>query len=76
MIILQVTISTTSTVALTLQKFHFLSQNAFEKNRTSISNAPQYFRFCLVIRYKYCFDTITHFSTISYPSIQSDPLVL
>ena len=47
----------------------------FGKNRKPISNAPQYYFFCLVIWYQYHFDTITHFSTISYPSIQRHPFL-
>ena len=34
------------------------------------------FLLCLVIRHQYFFDTITDFSTISYPSTQRRPLVL
>ena len=54
----------------------FFSYKIFlEKNRASISDAPQYPFFCLVIRHQYHFDTVTNFSTISYPSIQRRPLV-
>ena len=46
-----------------------------EKIVTSISNAPQYSFFFLVIQYQYHFDTITYFSAISYSYIQGHPLV-
>ena len=59
-----------------LAKISFFSYKIFlEKNRTSISNAPQYSCFYLVIWHQYHFDKITHFSTIFYPSIQTRPLV-
>ena len=70
-IILKVTISTASEKAFLI----FLLENFFGKDRASISNATQYFLFCLVIWHQYHFDTITHFSAISYPSIQRHPLV-
>ena len=74
-IILKVTTSKASAMAQTLLKFHFSLANFFGKNRTSISNAPQYSSLCLVIRQQYHFDTINHFSIISYPSIPRHPLV-
>ena len=58
-----------------LQKILKLLQNFSGKNRRSVSVAPQYSFFCLVIRHQYHFDTIAHFSAISYPSIQRHPFV-
>ena len=57
------------------KNFIFLLQNLFRKGRASISDAPQYSFFCLVIWHQYHFDTITHFCTVSYPSIQRHPFV-
>ena len=48
----------------------------FFSYKISISHTSQYSFFCLVIRYQYHFDTVNHFSTISYPSIQRHPLVI
>ena len=63
---------------ISIAKMSFFSCKMFfflGKNRKPISNAPQYYFFCLVIWYQYHFDTITHFSTISYPSIQRHPFL-
>ena len=57
------------------KNFIFLLQIFLGKNRTSISDAPQYYFFCLFFLYQYHFDTITHVSTISNPSIQRRLLV-
>ena len=56
-----------------IAKILFFSYNFFWKNRTFISNTPQYLFFCFVIWHQYHFDTITHFSTISCSSIQRHP---
>ena len=45
------------------KNFIFLLQIFLGKNRTSISDAPQYYFFCLFFLYQYHFDTITHVST-------------
>ena len=64
-----------SSNAIGLQKISFSLTMFFFLIKASISDAPQYSFFCLVVWLQYHFDTITCFSTVSYLSIQRHPLV-
>ena len=74
-VILKVTISTASAMTYAFQKFHFSLPKFFLGKMNIYIGCTSYSLFCLVIWYYYHFDTITCFSTSSYPSIQRCPLM-